>query len=213
MRCSAKSKRTGEQCKRSAAVGMDVCSMHGGRSLKGAASPRFKTGIHSKHLPVRMVSAYEAALNDPQLVDLDASIALIDARVIDLLGRVDSGESGAVWKSLSKAYDDLRKALRESDGIAQMDALMVLDGLIHQGAADYQAWAEVTRLLDDRRKHVETKQKVELSGERAVSVSELATFMGAMMALIQSTVSNPREKQQIADGMERILTPRGAQIQ
>ena len=54
-----------------------------------------------------MQAAYEDALNDPQLMDLKRSVAVIDSRLIDLLGRVDSGESGALWREIGKVYAEL----------------------------------------------------------------------------------------------------------
>lgn len=206
--CGAKT-RSGKKCQaRPMANGR--CRMHGGKSLRGAESPTFRTGTHTDYLPTRMVAAYQAALNDPELLDLNQSIALIDSRVIDLLGRVDTGESGQLWKDIGKAYAELRAA---TDGVERLKAFAKMDILIDKGLTDYAAWSEVGRLLEDRRKHVETKQKVELQGERAVSANELMTFMGAVLNLIQSTVSSKDERIKIANGIEQLITPRTQQIQ
>lgn len=209
MQCTAKSKQSGVQCKRSAVAGKTVCAMHGGKTPTGFGLPQTRTLQHSRAIPVRMVAAYEASLNDPEILNLNTSIALIDARIADLLTRVDTGESGAIWNELRKAYAELRNPNKAKAAEALNDIGM----LINRGAGDSIAWAEVSRLLDDRRKHVETKQKIETSGERAVSATELMTFMGAVLSLIQSTVSDKREKQLIADGIERLITPRNIQVQ
>jgi hypothetical protein len=192
---------------------MEVCYMHGGKSLKGAASPTFKHGKHSKYLPVRMVAAYQASLNDPELLDLNQSIALIDARLVDLLSRVDSGEPGKLWLALRKSVTELQAAIYAKDGKGMLDPLAVLDELTRQGASDYAAWGEIGKLLDDRRKHVETQQRVELQGERAVSATELMTFMAAVLSLIQTTVSDKQERIKIADGIQRLASPRTTQVQ
>lgn len=213
MQCTAKSKQSGQRCKRHATPGMNVCVIHGGKSLKGAASPVFKTGTHSKYLPARMVAAYQAALNDPELLDLNQSIALIDARLMDLLGRVDNGEPGKLWFSLRKAYSELDAAIRLKDAKGMVEPLAELDELTRRGASDYAAWGEIGRLLEDRRKQVETKQRVELQGEKAVSATELMTFMGAVLHLIQSTVSDKQERIQISNGIEQLIAPRGTQVQ
>lgn len=186
--------------------------MHGGKSLKGAASPRFRTGTHTQYLPERLVAAYNAALNDPELLDLKQSVALIDTRLLDLLSRVDSGESGALWAETVKTYQELRKAYRGGDHITIMKAFGSMDAVIDSVMQDYAAWGEIQRLLDDRRKHVETQANVELKGERAVSATELMTFMGAVLNLIQTTVSDKQERMKIADGMEQLIKPRNATI-
>lgn len=208
MRCKAKSKRSGEQCKRSAVVGREVCAVHGGKSPKGAASALFKTGKYSKYLPARMLAAYESSLNDPQLLDLKQSVALIDARLTDLLSRVDSGESGALWMAVVGTYNHLRKTYRGGDHVQIMKAFAVMDEVINKAIDDYAAWGEIGQLLDARRKHVETQQRVELQGERAVPAEQLMTFMGAVLHLIQTSVSSQQEKQRIADGIDRLITTR-----
>lgn len=212
MQCKAKSKQSGERCKRHAVPGKEVCVIHGGKTPTGFALPQTRTAHYSKALPARMVAAYEAALNDPEILDLNGSIALIDARLADLLTRVDTGESGAAWRDVNKAYSDLRTLLPNGDHMEVLKALAKMDAAIEVANNDYQAWSEISRILDDRRKHVETKQKLETQGERAVSANELMTFMGAVMKLIQTTVSNKQEQAKIADGIERLIAPRGAQV-
>lgn len=211
--CTATSKRSGERCKGRAVNGSEVCYMHGGKTPKGAASPHFKTGKYSKALPQRMIAAYEAAASDPELLDLKQSVALIDARLLDLLSRVDSGESGVLWAETIKAFRALRKAYRGGDHIEVMKAFASMDTVIDSVMQDYAAWGEIKHLLDDRRKHVETQANVELKGERAVSANELMTFMGAVLNLIQSTVSSKDERIKIANGIEHLITPRTQQIQ
>lgn len=211
--CTATSKRSGERCKGRAVNGSEVCYMHGGKTPKGAASPHFKTGKYSTALPQRMIAAYEAATRDPELLDLKQSVALIDARLLDLLSRVDSGESGALWSETIKAFRALRRAYRGGDHIETMKAFGAMEIVIDSVMQDYAAWGEIQRLLDDRRKHIETQANVALKGEKAITAEQLMAFMGAVMSLIQTTVKDKQERIQIADGMERIVNARGAQIQ
>jgi hypothetical protein len=210
--CTATSKRTKERCMGRAMNGSEVCYFHGGKTPRGAQSPNFKTGRHSKYLPARMVAAYEDALADPELLDLNQSIALIDTRLVDLLGRVDNGEPGKLWFNLRKAFSELDAAIRLKDTKVMAESLAALDELTRRGASDYAAWGEIGRLLEDRRKQVETKQRVELQGERAVSANELMTLMSAVLHIIQSTVSDKQERIQIADGIQSLITPRTPQV-
>src|SRR5918992_3542816 len=99
MQCRAKSKRSQVQCRKAAVVGREVCSMHGGKSLVGPAVNTYRSGRHSRYLPVRMAAKYQEAEHDPELLSLRDQIALVDARLADLLARVDTGESGSLWLS------------------------------------------------------------------------------------------------------------------
>src|SRR5215813_8022692 len=99
MQCSAHSKRSHEQCKRPATPGRHVCHIHGGKTPAGIAAPRFKHGRYSKYLPTRMLPSYRKALQDQSLT-IFGEIALLQARIDDLLQRVDTGESGKLWADL-----------------------------------------------------------------------------------------------------------------
>ena len=88
-RCTAKSKRTGERCKRPPATGWGVCRMHGA----GGGRP-IVHGRYSKVLK-RLRGHYEAARDDENLLDLRPTIAVLDIRIEDILRRVDDGDDAA----------------------------------------------------------------------------------------------------------------------
>lgn len=115
--------------------------MHGGKSLRGVDSPRFKTGRYSKCLPDRLVVRYEEALNDAELTRLDDEIALVDARLQDLLDRLRvDGEAIAGGRDESTAWGLIlglmeqrrklvsteRKHLADDERFIAVESLMVL---------------------------------------------------------------------------------------
>lgn len=176
----------GEPCKAKAMVGQKVCRVHGGATPKGIASPHYKHGRQSKYapsLPPRMREHYENAINDPQLLEQHKEIGLVEARLIDLLKRVDTGESGAIWQALKTARMDLLVAQRGNSTIDQTKAINRILMLIDRGHTDYRAWQEVGNILEQRRKLVESERKrlIEL---RTVVSSEQA--MGLVSALLFS---------------------------
>ena len=89
--CDART-RAGTPCQRAPRPN-ERCSKHGGKSLAGIASPRFTSGRSSVVLPTRLAARYHEAHADPQLLAIWDDVALVDARIADVLGRVDSGES------------------------------------------------------------------------------------------------------------------------
>ncbi len=86
--CTARSKRSGEQCRKHAMRGRTVCLAHGGKTPRGATSPHFKTGRYSRSLPGHLVAAYEQALHDPTLMSLRDEIALTDALIGETLSQL-----------------------------------------------------------------------------------------------------------------------------
>jgi hypothetical protein len=109
MHCKTQSKQRREQCKRHAIPGATVCRMHGAKTPRGPDLPQFKSGRYSNFLPTRLAATYRNAAKDPELLSLHSEIALLDARMAELLGRVDTGESGALWGTLQKEWATCRR--------------------------------------------------------------------------------------------------------
>lgn len=202
MRCTATSKQSGIQCKRHATIGRTVCAIHGGATPSGIALPQTTHGRYSKHLPTRLSSRYEAAVRDPELLALREDIALLDARLADVLGRVDTGESGRLWQALLDAKRDYIKA-KDKD---REHCLTSLLGLVDQGAADYAAWEDVRSLLDQRRRLVESEHKRLAEMQQTLTVEKAMLLIGAVAGIIRSHVSDHTALQAISTDIERLIT-------
>jgi len=140
------------------------------------AHPSFKHGKYSTVLPRRMSAAYEASQNDEALLALTHEIHLLDARIADVLSRVDSGESGNIWRSLVAANVELNRARTANDNDRIVAAIRDIQGLIGRGSHDSAGWAEVERVIQQRRRLVESERK------RAVELGTIMTSQQAMMA-------------------------------
>jgi hypothetical protein len=116
--CTARSKRSGEQCRKHAMRGRTVCLAHGGKTPRGAASPHFRTGRYSRSLPGHLVAAYERALHDPMLLSLRDEVALIDTMIAETLSELTDDMP---WAKTRKIFHrvirltDQRRKLVESE--------------------------------------------------------------------------------------------------
>lgn len=190
MRCEAKSKQTGEQCKRSTEPGKRVCSIHGGKSLGGIASPQMRHGRYSKYLPSRLSGQYEAAKSDPALLELREDIALIDSRLSDLLQRVETGESGQVWKELGEAYRDLQDAMHAKNTVKTGEALQLIYALIVRGNDDYRAWTEIHEVIEQRRRLVESERKRIVESNSMISAENAMLMISALVDIIRRNIND-----------------------
>lgn len=199
MQCQAKAKSTGKQCNRSAVNGKRVCTVHGGLTPGGIASPNFKTGRYSKYLPDRLSSRYEQAVNDPQLLELNHEIALIDSRLSDLLARIDTGETGQLWQDATKAWQKYR--LNQDDETAAQ-----LDTLIKKGNDDYQAWNEIQDTIEQRRRLVESERKRLVEAQQYVTAVQAMTLIGNVLAIIKDNVTDRQTLQAISTGINQLVS-------
>lgn len=85
--------------------------MHGGPTPSGIASPHFKNGARSrylKHLPAAWMPHFDT--DSPNLVALTEELGVIEASIIDVLGRMQGAPriSAGLRKELDALFD--RKA-------------------------------------------------------------------------------------------------------
>lgn len=214
VRCGATAKSTGKPCQRWVIAGRSMCQVHGGKTPRGLASPHIRTGRYSKDMPTRMAARYQEAQQDPELLVLRDEIALLDSRLADVLARVDSGESGALWSQLSKSWDDFMLA-RASGNVPKMtEALAAHEAMLERGRADYAAWAEIGTLLDRRQRFVESERKRYVEMSQMVSLDQAMMFLGAVTDAIRRHVTDRptlaalgRELEQLADIPSRTVAP------
>ncbi|MCC6458789.1 MAG: hypothetical protein IT328_27845 [Caldilineaceae bacterium] len=188
--CTAKNRR-GEQCRHAAINGTSKCRFHGGASLAGIASPSFKTGRYSKHLPTRLAARYGEALSDPQLLELRDEIALIGTRQSELLGHLDSGLSLQRWQDAQAAHAAMVAAIRSKDSAAMQVAITDLGAALDAGAGDYAVWREVVELTEQRRKLVESEHKRLVAMQQMITTEQAMTLLAVITDTVRKHVTDP----------------------
>ena len=186
--CGAK-KRDGSICRMSA-MPNGRCRLHGGKSPAGIASGTFKTGRYSKVLPARLAGRYAEARDDSELLALKEEIALTDARLQDLLARVDTGESGGLWRDLQGARIAFLAAQRAQDQEAQITTITTILDLIRRGHSDYAAWREVGGVLEQRRRLVESERKRLIEMQQTITAEQAMILVQALLASIKEHVTD-----------------------
>jgi hypothetical protein len=210
MQCQATNKRTKEQCKRRAVAGKRVCTVHGGLTPMGIASPHYKDGRYSKALPARLAAKYEEARTDPDLLALREEVSLLDTRLADLISRADTGESGAIWAALQDAYADLQAAQRIKDavvrGIKLSEVLGTIGELIIRGHTDYAAWNEIGQMLEQRRRLVESERRRLVEMQQMVTTERAMVLLAAVVGIIKEHVQDRSTLSAISNGITNLIT-------
>lgn len=183
-KCTAKAKSTGERCTRNAMKGTTVCYVHGGKAAlknRGKGSPNYKHGRYSKHLPERMRERFNESLNDGQLLQLRDEIALIDARLEEVLSSIDGKTSEEHFKALGDTWRKLYKAMVAKDNTAINELTREMNSLVGRGSASYQSWNELSKYIAQRQKLVESERK------RYVEMGQMVKLEHSMVAMDRLT--------------------------
>jgi hypothetical protein len=186
--CSAKSKRSGQQCQKAAMHGRRVCYHHGGKSLVGAASGTYRHGKYSKVLPTRLAARYAESLANPALLSLKDDLAVCESRLADLLQRVDTGASGALWQALTQASAAFRTAMAAGDIPAMRDHVVAMHDLIQHGSADHATWQEIQRLWETRCRLTQAEVKLLMTQQQMVTTEQLMVYFGMITETIRQAV-------------------------
>lgn len=199
--CTATSKRTGERCKANAMKGKDVCRHHGGKSKVGAGVSTYRDGRYSRYLPERLAAKYEEASNDTELLSLREDVALLDARLAELVGRLDTGETVQSWLLLSGLWS----AYREGDVEESAGAERRIGELIEHGLSEGSMWGEINALLDSRRKLVEGERKRLVDMQQMVTAERAMAFVVAVVAAVKNHVRDPEALAAVSADIARLV--------
>ncbi|QIN79608.1 hypothetical protein GBA65_14965 [Rubrobacter marinus] len=208
VQCKAKSKRSQERCKKDAVVGRDVCHIHGGKSAIGAGSGTFKDGTSSKYgrvLAGGTLELYEARRNDEAHWELREEVALVDARIGDVLGRMRLGESGAAWSELVELWKQFERTQTERDASTAGRCLQQIGRIVKGGAEDQAAWDEVGRLVEQRRKLAESERKRVVEMQQIVTQQQAFALVGAIVAVVREHVPERERLAAISSGIARLV--------
>lgn len=189
--CGAKT-RSGGRCKLGGTGAGGRCKFHGGATPVGPASPAWKHGRHSKHLPKDLLDRYLTAAADPELTSVRDEVALLDVRVSQLLEAL--GETGnlRLWKD-ARAKLDAFKAVgaKRKVGVGEArTALQHLDDLIDAGLSAAATWDELRETLDLRRKMAETETKRMKDLHQTISIDRALALMALLVTEVRKHVTD-----------------------
>ncbi len=209
--CGARARSTGKPC-RGIAVGQGAgngrCRVHGGLNPQGVRQPSFETGRYSKIMPKRLLDRYQEAMRDRDLLSLRDEVMLIDARLSDVLKRVDSGEAEYLWKEARNTLRNYRKAVRAKDVDEAQACMKSLEEIVDRGLGDYAAWHDVRVLVQERRKLVESERKRLIEMQQTITSDQAMAFVAAIISSVKRNVADPVITEAISRDIARLIGAR-----
>ncbi len=201
--CGAKT-RSGTPCKSRPLVGRNRCKLHGGASPRGAASPHFKHGLYTKVLPANLKANFDKLVNDPQLLEGRAEVALMQLRLTQLSGRVQCNESGSAWRELQAIFASFRVANDAGDQTAMLADLNRMNELVNGEVNDEAAWAELCEFVDKATRVAEREWKRVLANRQVATVEQVQAIVKSLSGAVLLYVTDPTTRQKIAEHVNRL---------
>ena len=184
------------QCKLVCRPGFSVCWRHGAGkkdSRPGGRPP--ETGRFSKAMPIALRERYEDAVADPHLLSLREDSALMIARISQILEE---------WVDQPPAIDEvgdaiiqLGCALQAQDWEAAVDAFRDAEAAVNTSKGQWQAWREIVRLTEQRRKLVSSEITTLQTMNQMLTVQQAMTLLTAVADIILRAELPPETKSKI----------------
>jgi hypothetical protein len=199
--CGAKT-RNGRRCRKPCVFGRTRCRNHGGASPIGIASPHWKHGRLSKHLPGHLLQAASEAHADSSLLSLRSEIAVLDAREVELAKRLKDNP-------LPDHNDILRKlkAFKNAPAGFELEAFQALEESVRVSrcaARAYEAtWRELQDTMERRGRLCGMELKhLEMTGQ-ALTKEQAGLLVSHLVEAVRSAVLSPDT---FARGPQAVLT-------
>lgn len=188
-RCCAKN-REGNRCGRRVVTGRRVCRLHGGAS-PGAP---IKHGRYSKSLG-RFREAYEEAKNDPSLMDLRESLALLDLTVQKAAERATESDTPEFRKEALKLARALEDAAGTEDFEAQLKDLLEF---LERGVREDAALEELARAAERLGRRQEKAWSIRLDAATALNARDLVAVLSRFADIVLEEASKDAARRIVA---------------
>lgn len=210
LQCTAKAKNTGQRCMQPIVPGMTKCRYHGGKSLKGPDQPNWKHGRYSKYLPELVKARYETARRDPELLGLREEIALIDARLSQLLEKVNRGETEMLFPRIQEAFRQVMLGKSQHNEFLELQAFDKLKTLIEEGASESEAWGEIRQSIKLRAELSRGEIKRLETMQQMITATQAMSLLARVVTVIKDNVEDPTTVHKIAIAINGLLDYRAS---
>ena len=159
----------------------------------GTQVASFSTGRHSKYLPAELDRLYQEALTNPDLVEMSDHIALLEARMNQVLALAKEGEPAPRWQDLADAFATVETHLLSGDLGKFVPALEAFHKVLDAGMKWDTTWSQVIGIMEQLRKMADTEIKRKKELNQMVPVERVVILMAALGTAVKRHVKDPEQ--------------------
>lgn len=190
-------------------AGKTKCRNHGGASLSGVSHPNYKHGGYVKYLGSGMAQKMTEAMADPDLMAYRQDIALLQARLFQLL---ETGESLPLWDKAQETFRELNSALAKSDASAIQLHMAQLDDLLKRGLADSLRWREIYQVAEQVSRTKEREHKREAAMQQHITVEQFYALLKIVVEIAAKTIPDRDTLAAFTRAIDKQWTPTAGAI-
>lgn len=204
--------KCGRPCRNPSVLGRKYCRKHGGKHLRGPASPHWKGGISLRdkdglgiliNLPDKLRAEAEALQADQEILGLRNAIALLKAREAELCRRLSDDTP---WVQATKIISFLQIKIAENDLEAVKRGVERLGILAQAGNTTEDTWVELRQLWQEEAKLYLAEQKRKESLSTTIAASDAIRLVGAFIGSLRKHTFEQLEGREARKLIAKIYT-------
>lgn len=214
-RCGSKLRgKPGWFCDKFPSKGRSRCELHGGKNPVGEANPAFKTGRHSRVLPIQAAARYGELMTDPTMVSLGQEISLVDLMIEESLAALYGGEQATpeLFRALRTHWDALVTARAKADVATMTEQMEAIGEIIENGAERARHQDRVLSLIDKRKGLVVAERRRLTDEEYSIPVDAFLATIGTLMRLINQLFDDQNAKRELLRRVEQMVGQGGLRL-
>ena len=193
-------------CKQLVHIEGEACHYHGGKSLKGLASPKYEGKGYSKYIPKGLMQDHNDFLNDPQRLTVSHEVALARTVLLSELESWGKTSNQDTWGELGKLYRKITQNIVKGKDIGRL--LGELGILIEQGAGQAEHLESIRKQTETVRRLVDTERQIYVDRGELVAKGAFILLMdkytNLLFDVIDKVVSNAKERNKILAGISEL---------
>jgi hypothetical protein len=162
-------------------------------------------GERSKHMPADMSDRYERSLQDTELLNLRRDLAMMEARIHDLMDTVNQGESTGAWNELRLCGERFTTLWGRREMERAQEQLMTMLEIIEHGSTRANGWDELQRTIELRRRLSETETKRLQALKQFVTAERAVTLVEDVIEVIRRHVHDPEARRNCVRDLKRLI--------
>jgi hypothetical protein len=165
--------------------------MHGGRTPRGLASPLTRSGRYSRDLPTRVLTRYESALADPELLSVRDDIALLQGSIQGVMAEIREAEARPDLDAILGMVERISSDWQGWDWTRMNQELEALKGAITGQQQARSAMREVRELIKEKATLIAAENRLLADRQAFISVEQFLLAMRALGAAVRRLVDDP----------------------
>jgi len=161
-------------------------------------------------MPQHLYERFEEARQDPDLLSVRNDLALMEARLTQLMERIDEGASEQCWRDLKERFGDLKRARRIHDKDAEEMALAKIEDTIERGERDTDTWEDVRKTIELKVKLSQAELKRLMAMNQILTVENAMTLLGRVVDAVKRHVQDEQALAAIGAEFSRMVDYRAS---